>query len=284
MMRELSKVHPFISALRVLVSTLVLGYVPPMKNASHEVQIESATTHFGYRTVQEAEKASLVHGVFDSVADKYDLMNDLLSFGVHRLWKKALVDWLNPRPGMTLVDVGGGTGDITFRFIGRGGGPVVVVDINKDMLARGRDRALDLGIVEGITWLNADAEQLPLQSMTVDAFVVSFCIRNVTHIDRVLDEAKRILKPGGRFICLEFAKVSDPFLSTIYDTYSFKLLPLLGQCIAGDRAAYQYLAESIRNFPDQKRFSTMIEQAGFGNVKVRNLSAGIAALHSAWRV
>ena len=284
MMRESSKVHPFISALRVLVSTLVLGYVPPMKNTSCEEQIEGATTHFGYRTVQEAEKASLVRGVFDSVADKYDLMNDLLSFGVHRLWKKAMVDWLNPRPGMTLVDVGGGTGDITFRFISRGGGPVVVVDINKDMLARGRDRALDLGVLEGITWLNGDAEQLPLKSMSVDAFVVSFCIRNVTHIDRVLDEAQRILKPGGRFICLEFSKVSDPFLSTIYDTYSFKLLPLLGQCIAGDRAAYQYLAESIRNFPDQKRFSTMIEQAGFGNVKVRNLSAGIAALHSAWRV
>ncbi len=227
---------------------------------------------------------SLVRGVFDSVADKYDLMNDVMSLGVHRLWKKAMVDLINPRPDMILADVGGGTGDIAFRFIKGGGGAVVVVDVNSDMLSRGRDRAVDMGIREGVTWLNGDAELLPLEDMSVDVFAISFCIRNVTHIDRVLAEAKRILKPGGRFICLEFSKVSEPLLSKVYDKYSFVVLPLLGEVIAGDRASYQYLAESIRKFPGPVQFASRIERAGFSRVKVRELSAGIAALHSAWRI
>jgi len=242
------------------------------------------TTYFGYRIVKEAEKMPLVRDVFDSVAEKYDFMNDIMSLGVHRLWKNAMVDWINPRPHMRLVDVGGGTGDIAFRFIKRGGGSVVVVDINSDMLFRGRDRASDFGILEGINWLNGDAERLPLEDMSVDVFTISFCIRNVTHIDRVLEEANRILKPGGRFICLEFSKVSEPLLSKVYDKYSFIVLPFLGEIIAGDRASYQYLVESIRKFPDKGHFASMIERAGFSKVKVRELSAGIAALHSAWRI
>jgi len=245
---------------------------------------EPGTTHFGFRDVPEAEKESLVREVFDSVAGRYDLMNDLMSMGIHRLWKDALMDWLRPRPGMTLVDVGGGTGDIAFRFLERGGGPVTVVDINKEMLARGRDRALDKGILDGITWINGDAEKLPLDDMSADAFTIAFCIRNVTHIEKALSEARRVLKPGGRFICLEFSHVRAPLLAKLYDSYSFNVLPFMGAKVAGDREAYQYLAESIRKFPDQEIFAGMIADAGLGNVQVRDLSGGIAAMHSAWRV
>ncbi len=245
---------------------------------------EPGTTHFGFRDVPEAEKESLVREVFDSVAGRYDLMNDLMSLGIHRLWKDALIDWLRPRPGMTLVDVGGGTGDIASRFLERGGGPVTVVDINKEMLARGRDRALDKGILDGITWINGDAEKLPLDDMSADAFTIAFCIRNVTHIDKALSEARRVLKPGGRFICLEFSHVRAPLLAKLYDSYSFNVLPFMGAKVAGDREAYQYLAESIRKFPDQETFAQMIADAGLGNVQVRDLSGGIAAMHSAWRV
>ena len=245
---------------------------------------ETGTTHFGFRDVPEAEKESLVREVFDSVADRYDLMNDLMSLGIHRLWKNALIDWLRPQAGMTLVDVGGGTGDIAFRFLERGGGPVTVVDINKEMLARGRDRALDKGILDGITWINGDAEKLPLDDMSADAFTIAFCIRNVTHIEKALGEARRVLKPGGRFICLEFSHVRAPMLAKLYDTYSFNVLPFMGAKVAGDREAYQYLAESIRKFPDQETFAGMIADAGLGNVQVRDLSGGIAAMHSAWRV
>ena len=264
----------------MLVSRRGLGYLPAMID---KPEIEP-TTHFGYREVAKDEKASLVRDVFDSVAGKYDLMNDVMSLGVHRLWKSAMIDWLNPRPGMALVDVGGGTGDIAFRFRDAGGGPVTVVDINAEMLARGRDRALDRGILEGIDWVNGDAENLPLPDMTADAFTIAFCIRNVTHIERALAEARRVLKPGGRFLCLEFSQVDEPWLAKLYDAYSFKVLPELGARIADDRDAYQYLAESIRRFPDADTFAAMIAEAGLANVKVRRLSGGIAALHSAWRI
>jgi len=245
---------------------------------------EPGTTHFGFKDVPEVEKESLVREVFDSVAGRYDLMNDLMSLGIHRLWKDALIDWLRPRPGMALVDVGGGTGDIAFRFLARGGGPVTVVDINKEMLARGRDRALDKGILDGITWINGDAEKLPLDDMSADAFTIAFCIRNVTHIEKALNEARRVLKPGGRFLCLEFSHVRWQMLQRLYDRYSFDVLPFMGAKVAGDREAYQYLAESIRKFPDQETFAAMIADAGLRNVQVRDLSGGIAAMHSAWRV
>ncbi|MBT3658146.1 MAG: bifunctional demethylmenaquinone methyltransferase/2-methoxy-6-polyprenyl-1,4-benzoquinol methylase UbiE [Rhodospirillaceae bacterium] len=245
---------------------------------------DEATTHFGYREVPAAEKASLVREVFDNVAPRYDLMNDLMSFGVHRLWKDALIDWLAPRPGMTLVDVGGGTGDIAFKFLKRGGSAVQVVDINEEMLAHGRDRSLDRGILDGITWTHGNAETLPLDDSSVDAYTSAFCLRNVTHLEKALSEARRVLKPGGRFICLEFSHVTLPTLKKLYDAYSFSVLPNLGEAVAGDRDAYTYLAESIRKFPNQASFGTMIEAAGLAQVKVRNLSGGIAALHSAWRI
>ena len=243
-----------------------------------------ATVDFGYRRVPEAEKASLVRDIFDSVASRYDLMNDLMSLGVHRLWKAAMMDWLAPRPGMALLDVGGGTGDIAFRFLERGGGPVTVVDINDDMLARGRERAMDKGILGAITWLTGDAENLPVADASQDAYTTAFCIRNVTRVERALEEARRVLKPGGRFLCLEFSRVVLPVLDKLYEAYSFKVLPAIGERVTGNREAYQYLAESIRTFPGQDAFAKMIAGAGLEQVKVRNLSGGIAALHSAWRI
>ncbi len=244
----------------------------------------SGTTHFGYRQVADDEKASLVRDVFDSVASKYDLMNDLMSLGVHRLWKGAMMDWLAPKPSMRLVDVGGGTGDIAFRFRDRGGGPVSVVDINREMLRHGRDRAIDKGITDGIEWIEGDAEDLPLEDQSQDAYTTAFCIRNVTHIGRALAEAHRVLKPGGRFLCLEFSHVALPVVKQLYEAYSFKVLPALGQTVTGDLDAYQYLAECIRRFPALYDFDNLITKAGLEQVKVRNLSGGIAALHSAWRV
>jgi demethylmenaquinone methyltransferase/2-methoxy-6-polyprenyl-1,4-benzoquinol methylase len=240
--------------------------------------------------VAEGEKAPLVRQVFDSVAPRYDLMNDLMSGGVHRLWKAAMIDWLNPRPDQAVLDVGGGTGDIAFRILERDGGPVTVCDINEEMLAVGRDRALDRGWLPGmnpkrdITWIAGDAENLPARDGAFDFYTTAFCLRNVTRLDRALKEARRVLKPGGRFLCLEFSHVTVPGLGSLYDAYSFRMLPWLGQMVAGDREAYQYLAESIRQFPSQETFATMIADAGLELVKVRNLSGGIAALHSAWRL
>ncbi len=245
---------------------------------------EKRQTHFGFRDVPEDEKASLVRGVFDSVAGKYDLMNDLMSAGVHRLWKSALIDWLDPRPETQLIDVGGGTGDIAFRFLEQGGADVAVCDINTEMLSVGRNRAIDKGILKGVHWTCGSAEQIPFADASFDAFTIAFCIRNVTHIEQTLKEAHRVLKPGGRFMCLEFSHVVLPFLGRVYDAYSFKVLPALGSLVAGDQDAYQYLAESIRRFPNQEDFARMIENAKLGQVAYRNLSGGIAAIHSAWRV
>jgi len=251
---------------------------------STETAPADATTHFGYKEVAENEKATLVRDVFDSVASKYDLMNDLMSMGVHRLWKSTMLDMLRPRAGMTLADVGGGTGDIAFRFLDRGGAAVKVIDINNEMLTHGRRRAIDQGRLDGLDWINGDAEKLPLESGSVDAYTTAFCIRNVTHIDQALAEAARVLKPGGRFVCLEFSHVALPILEKIYDTYSFSVLPWLGEVVANDRGSYQYLAESIRRFPVQERFADMITEAGLAQVMYRNLSGGIAAIHSGWRI
>jgi len=243
-------------------------------------------TSFGFREVKTADKQRLVDDVFDAVAGRYDLMNDLMSGGVHRLWKNAMIDWLAPRPGMHLLDVAGGTGDIARRFLDRvhGDGRVTVCDINAEMMTVGRDRTIDAGMVHDIEWVCGDAEQLPLPDRSVDAYTIAFGIRNVTHVDAALREAHRVLKTGGRFLCLEFSHVALPGLSELYDTFSFKVLPWLGDTVAGDREAYQYLIESIRRFPDQDTFAAMIADAGFGRVKYRNQSGGIAALHSAWRI
>jgi demethylmenaquinone methyltransferase/2-methoxy-6-polyprenyl-1,4-benzoquinol methylase len=252
----------------------------------HMTEAETSETDFGFRRVAVGDKARLVRHVFDSVADRYDLMNDLMSGGVHRLWKSYLIDRLNPRPGQTLVDVAGGTGDIALRFLTRAGADAraVVCDINQAMLERGRDRAIDAGRLSGIDWVAGDAERLPLASMSADACTIAFGLRNVTLIEAALAEMRRVLKPGGRFFCLEFSRVTLPPLARAYDLYSFAVLPRLGQLVARDRDAYQYLVESIRRFPAQEELARLMGEAGFERVSYRNLTGGIAALHSGWRL
>ena len=242
------------------------------------------TVDFGFREVPEAEKASLVRDVFARVAPRYDLMNALMSAGVHRIWKSVLLDTLNPRPAMRLADIGGGTGDIALDFLNRGGGEATVVDINQEMLDVGRDRAIDAGQLTGITWTCGDAEALPIGAGSVDVVTAAFSLRNVTRRDRALRETWRVLRPGGRFLCLEFGHVTVPWLAQAYDAYSFKVLPALGGLIAGDAEAYRYLAESIRRFPDQDTFTNMIADAGFDRARHCNLSSGIAVIYSAWRL
>ena len=242
---------------------------------------------FGFRDVAPEEKPALVNAVFSSVARRYDLMNDLMSGGVHRLWKEAFVDWLNPQPGQSFLDVAGGTGDIAFRIAERvaahkGTAEITVCDLNPAMLMQGVGRIQKAGAA--ISWVCGDAEALPLGDCSQDAYTIAFGIRNTTHIDKVLSEAYRVLKPGGRFMCLEFSRVIVPGLDRLYDLYSFAVLPRLGEAVAGDGAAYRYLAESIRRFPAQAPFARMIGSAGFGQVSFRNLSGGIAAMHSGWKI
>ena len=252
---------------------------------SPEQAAEALAHSFGFEPVDPADKAARVRGVFERVAGRYDLMNDLMSAGVHRLWKDALIDWLMPRRGCRYLDVAGGTGDIAFRLLDRldGAAEVVLVDINPAMLTVGRDRALARGWLAEVLWVAGDAERLPLPDRSVDAYTIAFGIRNVTRLDRALAEAYRVLRPGGRFLCLEFSHVVLPGLERLYDAYSFNVLPRLGRLVAGDAASYRYLAESIRRFPDQASFARLIAGAGFAQVKHRNLSGGIAAIHSAWR-
>jgi demethylmenaquinone methyltransferase/2-methoxy-6-polyprenyl-1,4-benzoquinol methylase len=251
----------------------------------------SGRTDFGFSQVPEGEKAPLVRAVFDSVAPRYDLMNDLMSAGIHRWWKAEMLAWLKPRPGQRLLDVAGGTGDIALRALPRlipqevaADGCVIVCDVSQAMLAIGRARALDQGILDGIEWLCADAERLPVADRSVDLYTIGFGLRNVTRIDAALSEARRVLKPGGHFLCLEFTPEITPLLQPFYDLYSFQIVPLLGQIVAGDREAYDYLVESIRRFPRQSELAEMIARAGFDQVKFRNLTGGVAALHSAWRL
>jgi demethylmenaquinone methyltransferase / 2-methoxy-6-polyprenyl-1,4-benzoquinol methylase len=251
-------------------------------------QEPEAETDFGFRRVPEAAKAPLVRAVFDSVASRYDLMNDLMSGFIHRLWKDAMVAWLAPRPGQILLDVAGGTGDIACRALKRldaaRDGGAIVCDVNQQMLDIGRARALDDGILLGIEWVCGDAEALPVADRSVDLYTIGFGLRNVTRIDKALAEARRVLKPGGRFMCLEFAPAAAPWLAPAYDLYSFRILPLIGQVVTGDREAYAYLAESIRRFPSQSALCDLIEAAGLERARFRNLTGGVAALHSAWRL
>ena len=246
---------------------------------------------FGARRVPEEEKAPLVRAVFDSVAPRYDLMNDLMSGGIHRFWKAQLVAWLKPRPGQVLLDVAGGTGDVALgalpRLVVQQAAlvpSIVVCDTSEGMLEIGRARALDQGILEGIEWICADAERLPVADRSVDLYTIAFGLRNVTRIDAALAEARRTLKPGGRFVCLEFTPEITPLLQPVYDLYSFHIVPWLGQMVTGNWEAYTYLVESIRRFPRQSELCEMIARAGLDQVKFRNLTGGVAALHSAWRL
>ncbi|KAL0979031.1 hypothetical protein UPYG_G00179560 [Umbra pygmaea] len=280
------------------------------------------STHFGFETVTEGEKTERVYKVFESVAKKYDLMNDAMSLGVHRLWKDVLLHIMNPQPGIRLLDVAGGTGDISFRFLDyvrsqqeraarraaranqtpswqeistshKSSDPgkvepqqsrAVVCDINKEMLKVGKQKADSMGLTSGLSWVVGNAEELPFDNDQFDVYTIAFGIRNVTHIDLALQEALRVLKPGGRFMCLEFSKVTNPLLSQLYDTYSFQMIPVLGEVIAGDWKSYQYLVESIRRFPDQETFKGMIEDAGFFSVRYQNMTGGVVALHSGFKL
>ena len=245
---------------------------------------------FGFRDVDPREKPGLVRGVFDRVASRYDLMNDVMSAGVHRLWKDATAARLNPQPGETIIDCAGGTGDMARRFADlarrarqrRGGDDarILVVDYNAEMIAAGRSR----GLSPEIAWAVGDAQGLPLPDGCADAYVISFGIRNVTEIPAALREARRVLKPGGRFLCLEFSRPPAPALARLYDAYSFRVIPFMGEQIAGDRESYQYLVESIRRFPDQKTFQSLIEAAGFRRAGYTNFTGGVAALHHGWAV
>jgi demethylmenaquinone methyltransferase/2-methoxy-6-polyprenyl-1,4-benzoquinol methylase len=243
------------------------------------------TTHFGFKTVDEGEKAGMVHGVFSNVASRYDVMNDVMSMGIHRIWKDAMMDWLAPRDGQRLLDVAGGTGDVAFRFLKRApGAQATVLDMTESMLIEGQKRAEAEQMADKLDWIVGDAMALPFESNSFDVYTISFGIRNVVRIPDALAEAYRVLKPGGRLMVLEFSQLPNDGMQKLYDLYSFNVIPRMGQMIANDRDSYQYLVESIRKFPDQESFAAMIRQAGFEQVKYRNLSMGIAALHSGWKI
>jgi len=245
-------------------------------------------THFGFQSVGEEQKKEKVLSVFHNVADTYDLMNDVMSAGIHRVWKNYFMQKLDPGTSSKLLDVAGGTGDIAFRFldhVGREGeASVVVCDINKSMLEVGEERAKALGYNKGVTWVEGDGQALPFPDNSFDCYTIAFGIRNVVRVDQALAEAYRVLRPGGRFLCLEFSKVHTPGLDALYDFYSFQVIPPMGKVIAGDWDSYQYLVESIRQFPDQETFARMIRDANFRFVDYENLSFGVAAIHSGFKL
>ena len=238
-------------------------------------------TDFGYRQVPVAEKKGLVREVFQSVAPRYDLMNDLMSLGVHRAWKRDFIAGLDPRPNRALLDLAGGTGDISFGWRAKSGGPAILSDINPAMLAVGQERAKGMS---GVDFLVADAEMLPLPDGSVDRVSMAFGLRNCTDKLAVLREARRVLRPGGQFHCLEFSRVQVSALEAPYDAWSFRVMPLLGRVVASDSESYRYLAESIRTFPDQETLAGMMREAGLSRVTYRNLTGGIAAIHRGWRL
>ena len=274
---------------------LASGYTPDMSDSTTRPHSSGDTSSFGFRDVDAKEKVRMVRGVFDSVASNYDLMNDLMSAGVHRLWKDAAAARLNPRPGEVILDVAGGTGDMARRYSKmarraqeRRGDPsdtnrdasVIVLDYNAEMILAGVDK----GGEPEMSWSVGDAMALPLPDASVDAYSISFGIRNVADISVALSEARRVLKPGGRFLCLEFSRPTTGAIRKAYDAWSFNAIPAIGQWVAKDRDSYQYLVESIRRFPDQSTFKRMIEDAGFRSVTVTNMAGGVAAMHHGWAI
>jgi demethylmenaquinone methyltransferase / 2-methoxy-6-polyprenyl-1,4-benzoquinol methylase len=244
------------------------------------------TADFGFRRVHPAAKPGLVRDVFESVASRYDLMNDLMSGGIHRLWKQEFIDRLAPRAGERILDVAGGTGDIAAGIVQRRGaeGSVIVCDLTQAMLEAGRDRMIDAGLLHGIDWVRGDAEHLPIKSSSMDAYTIAFGLRNVPRIEVALAEALRVLKRGGRFLCLEFSKVDVPGLDRLYEAYSFTAIPAIGEVVAGDGAPYRYLVESIRKFPDADTLAGMIGDAGFHRASFTRLTGGVVAIHSGWKL
>jgi demethylmenaquinone methyltransferase/2-methoxy-6-polyprenyl-1,4-benzoquinol methylase len=252
--------------------------------ASHPDTAPPPDTDFGYRQVPREAKKPLVRAVFDSVAPRYDLMNDVMSLGIHRVWKRIFATRMRPTAQRTLLDLASGTGDIVANWRRLGGGPVLATDINAAMLAIGRDRAIARGLVADISHVVADAENLPFPDGSADVVSIAFGLRNCTDKLAVLTEARRVLRPAGRFFCLEFSRFQVAAASGLYDRWSFDVLPRVGRLIAGDSDSYRYLAESIRMFPDQETLAAMLRQAGFARVAHENLSGGIAAIHSGWRL
>ncbi|GAB2246022.1 hypothetical protein Droror1_Dr00001515 [Drosera rotundifolia] len=284
-------------ALRKIVSNCRIRVYPMMYSASH---LHSHATSFGFKEVNEDEKSRLVGNVFSNVASSYDLMNDLMSAGLHRLWKDRLVAELNPFPGMKHIDMAGGTGDVAFRILeavnqirhrtlvdmSQEETQIYVCDINPKMLEVGKKRAFERGFGNhpSLVWVEGDAEALKFEDNTIDGYTIAFGIRNVTHIEKVLAEAYRVLKRGGRFLCLELSHVDTPVFKQLYDYYSFSVIPAIGELVAADRDSYQYLVESIRRFPSQDLFASMIADAGFQKVQYENLVGGVVAIHSGLKV
>lgn len=256
--------------------------VTPMSTA-HKKNKEA--DWFGYKKTDADQKKKLVGKVFANVADKYDLMNDLMSGGIHRVWKNRLIGLMQPRASRRLLDVAGGTGDIAFRYRAKAGpdADITVCDINPAMLRVGQDRAVDRGYLSGINWVEGNAEKLPFDDNSFQVYSISFGLRNVPKIDDALEDAYRVLAPGGRFFCLEFSRVNNDKLRWLYDRYSFSVIPKIGELVASDRDSYQYLVESIRQFPPQDELKSRMEQAGFEDVRVINLSGGIAAIHIGYK-
>ena len=241
---------------------------------------EEKNIDFGNKKVKKTEKQTLVNNVFNSVADKYDLMNDLTSLGIHRLWKDSLINWLAPQPYQKLADIAGGTGDISIKFLLAGGCSAHIIDINKEMITKGKLKNNN----NNLSWTIASAENLPMADNSYERASMGFGLRNITNRVLALKEVYRILKPGGRFICLEFSHVENSLLKKIYDIWSFEFMPRIGQKITGDKEAYNYLVESIRQFPSQPELTQMFSEAGFSRIKYRNLSNGIVTLHSGWKL
>ena len=248
--------------------------------------MQNKYTDFGFSRVRSKDKSNLVKKIFENVSGRYDLMNDFMSLGIHRIWKELMLDWLAPRRGQNLIDVAGGTGDIAFNFIKRAktGANATILDLTESMMIEGKKKTIDLPKESQINWVCGDAMRMPFNNSTFDVYTISFGIRNVTNISKTLSEAYRVLKPGGRLMILEFSSVHNDLISWIYDKYSFNIIPKLGEFVSNDRESYQYLVESIRKFPDQDTFSEMIINEGFKKVKYRDLTFGIAALHSAWKI